>query len=651
MSSILSIENLVVIKKPLKTGSSIKEVPLLKGISTFFESGKLNAIMGPNGASKTTLIQFLYGNCESTTKSSGSILYNGAPRNIEEWRNIASIVEQHDQKTNFKTPREYIEFYLCLKNQARGTKEKINDHDEVLEKLCMTKLLDSSIVSLSGGENHRLMIATEIIMQKKILILDEPTSDLDSHLALELIRYLKRLAVENDIMIIFSIHQPADMIVKMFDNFIFMNEGTVIYSGAFNDLPAFLASHNIVKPNEWTITDFLFEAFYNNSSYKEISDMKPAINILLDEIKKNTIESLCTANPTKNAEKVPKWQINTGEIFVLFKRFFNQALLSKTYFFTIIFYFLFLAWNIKFQLSLPGFADYYNRKKEFVSFMPTPILYEFVDKFPNFFNFVRIIALENSGVLELISFSLFTLIILKSSVLEVLPFVENDIRRNCFSPLSFTIAAFLTELFSFCFTGILSFLIVTITFYNYDISKFVFLKIISCHIVISTTIYAINSLILLLGLKITSREFIKMILLILITFIISTTNSILSTLESHFPPLQYVAQGFIAVYLLLFPSFFLAAYLSKIVANQRVSNLKNEFDLVRNNLTKIEKNALSSIIKYFENVILVFSNISDRIYTNRLPPIVIFIFSGCTLPIVAAILFSKSFTPRTCLNP
>ncbi|KAM0680047.1 hypothetical protein GINT2_001737 [Glugoides intestinalis] len=633
MSNILSIENLVVIKKPLKTGSSIKEVPLLKGISTFFESGKLNAIMGPNGASKTTLIQFLYGNCESTTKSSGSILYNGAPRNIEEWRNIASIVEQHDQKTNFKTPREYIEFYLCLKNQARGTKEKINDHDEVLEKLYMTKLLDSNIVSFSGAEKHRLMIATEIIMQKKILILDEPTSDLDSHLALELIRYLKRLAVENDIMIIFSIHQPADMIVKMFDNFIFMNEGTVIYSGAFNDLPAFLASHNIVKPNEWTITDFLFEAFYNSSSYKEISDMKPAINILLDKIKKNTIESLCTANPTKNAEKIPKWQINTGEIFVLFKRFFNQALLSKTYIFTIIFYLLGATTLTKLEES---------HLKSYEGLRPI---------FPKFFKVVDAFELQVSFFILLITFSTIT-VILKSTVFDLFPFVENDIRRNCFSPLSFTIAAFLTELFSFCFTGIVSVLVVASLLYKYEMDMRLLLKILFCHITTSTTIYAISSLILLLGIKITYRETIRILVLIPISFLKPIMFVVHVFLESRFPSLQYVAQGFFAVYLLLFPSFFLCGFMEKIIANRQLTIIKNEFAKIEDRVILNDMSSLfSDFMDKLEKTEVEFIYISDRIYTKHLPPIVIFVFSVCMLPIVTAMLFSKSFTPRTCLNP
>lgn len=648
MTNILSIEKLVVVKKSQKADSPTQEVALIKGITTFFESGKLNAIMGPNGSSKTTLLQFLYGNCESTTKCSGKILYNGVQRDINEWRSIASIVEQHEQVTNFKTVRGHIQFYLDLKNSTAAKKQSLSDFSEVLEKLYLIKLLDSKIASLSGGEKHRLLIATEIIVQRPILILDEPTSDLDSHLALELIRYLKRLAVENNIMMIFSIHQPADMIVKQFDNLLFMNEGSIIYSGPFENLSNFLAYYNIPKPDDWAISDFLFEAFYNNSSYKAISEMKPRINLLFAEINKNTSEVLGTVNPICKTSRVPNWKFNFGEIFVLFKRLSKQCFFARSYLYVILPYFAYLLLNTLLTLSESGYNDYYSTRKSLNAWNSTP--YAFVDKFPEFFKVVRQFSLETSVIFSVACFSLFTHL-LKSGAFDLLPFIENDFKRNCFSSLSFVIAAFLVELCSFSFTAVLTTTAIRILLKDYEITTVSFARILLCHFLTFPAIYTVNALFSTFSLRIQIKEVLKLILVLEpAPMLLGVLSWSLLLLGSYSKILKCILQVFFGIYYLIFPSFFLEAIMREILSKKNGEILQNEFNLLTVNDSN-EKTGLLNIIDAFKTNGLVLKGIVSQIYTEYLPSELLLIISLTIFPLIATLMFTRKFTPKTCLNP
>ncbi len=71
-------------------------------------------------------------------------------------------------------------------------------------------------------------------------------------------------------MVIFTIHQPSDQIYKVFDNLLFMNDGKVLYDGEAAKLEEVFASKGAVKPIDWSISEFIFEAFYQSSTFEEI---------------------------------------------------------------------------------------------------------------------------------------------------------------------------------------------------------------------------------------------------------------------------------------------------------------------------------------------------------------------------------------------
>ena len=112
--STIAVKNLV-----LSKSSSTKKVStiILKGINTDFQSGKINAIMAPNGSGKTTFLNILFGKSDSLTKTSGEILYNGKEREIESWKKEVSFVEQDSFKTENQTVESMIKFAIGMKQK------------------------------------------------------------------------------------------------------------------------------------------------------------------------------------------------------------------------------------------------------------------------------------------------------------------------------------------------------------------------------------------------------------------------------------------------------------------------------------------------------------------------------------------------------
>jgi len=322
--STLCIKDLVTVKKntdDLKDKSKYKII--LKGLSTVqFESGKLNAIMGPNGCGKTTMLKTIYGIMDGETKTSGSILLDGEVRTPAEWFSKISMIEQRPYLPAKKTVRDVIQLALDLHNSKFNRNTKMEDIEDIAACLCLEGVLNTRITALSGGEHKRVAILYNIIFDKEILILDEPTSDLDSHLALNLIVFLKKFAVERSKMIIFTIHQPSDQIVKQFDNLLFMASFGAIYSGPMAQLDQFLSSNGIVRPEDWTMSDFLFEAFYNKSTFKAVSSQSTEIQALIDSTNAHAESVFVSSSPSDKSKKYISRDTTFKEVCMHSKRLF-----------------------------------------------------------------------------------------------------------------------------------------------------------------------------------------------------------------------------------------------------------------------------------------------------------------------------------------
>lgn len=308
MVNSLKVKNLV-LDVPTSGTQDESRSTILKGISANFEHGKINAIMGANGCGKTTFLNILYGYCDKKTKTSGEIFYNEETRDVKKWFDMVSYSEQQSYEIVGQTARSVIQFAIDMKNADSNTNAELKEFTWMFEELYIADVLDKNIEVLSGGERQRVLIAMELVMAKDILILDEPTSDLDSHLALNLIMFLKNLAKEKGVMVILTIHQPSDQIFQNFDNLLFMMNGKVVYDGEAEKLESYLASKSIIRPEEWPISEFIFEAFYSElSHFEEINALEGAVAVLKEEIDLKSDEILATSTLSN---KIQDRYINT----------------------------------------------------------------------------------------------------------------------------------------------------------------------------------------------------------------------------------------------------------------------------------------------------------------------------------------------------
>lgn len=200
-----------------------------------FESGKIYALLGPNGAGKTTLLRVIAG---AEKPDEGSIYYNG----------IDSI---KDGSIAYLPQKPYLFDMTVMDNVCIGFKKSDNvllKADKALKYLGMEGFKNSKMLGLSGGEAQRVVIARTLVLEKKLVLLDEPLSSVDIS-SMQLVEdYIKKVNKRDGSTIIFSTHSPSQAL-RVADEALFMQDGKVIEKGAPLNL--------LNSPKEKETADFL----------------------------------------------------------------------------------------------------------------------------------------------------------------------------------------------------------------------------------------------------------------------------------------------------------------------------------------------------------------------------------------------------------
>ncbi len=180
----------------------------LNGIDLTFKSGEFTAIVGPSGSGKTTLLNMLGG---LDNPSSGKILVNNtditqltSSRLIDfRLRNIGFVFQSFNL-IPVLTAKENVEFIM----QLQGTEKKQREQ-RTLELLKSVGLEEKSNVrpnKLSGGQQQRVAVARALASRPRFILADEPTANLDSKSADNLLEIMEKMNREEDITFIFSTH-------------------------------------------------------------------------------------------------------------------------------------------------------------------------------------------------------------------------------------------------------------------------------------------------------------------------------------------------------------------------------------------------------------------------------------------------------------
>ena len=168
-----------------------KDRQILSNFNLTVEENKILAIVGPSGGGKTTLLRMLAG---LEKIDSGEIIYNGESLPIDELekRNLLGFVFQDFQLFPHLTVLENL-VLSPIKTMNMSKEEAEQKALLLLEKLGLSKQINSYSNSLSGGQKQRVALARAMMINPKIIGYDEPTSVLDPELRLE----VEKLILQN----------------------------------------------------------------------------------------------------------------------------------------------------------------------------------------------------------------------------------------------------------------------------------------------------------------------------------------------------------------------------------------------------------------------------------------------------------------------
>ncbi|WUR04733.1 ABC transporter [Vairimorpha necatrix] len=259
---------------------------ILKSLSGKVESGKLTAVLGSSGCGKTHFLRMLVGDISGKSKTFGRILYNGEERDPEEWKMKFSYVPQDDIFYPDLSIYDHMKYYMSL-GEAKYREFDERKADKILDGCAILHKKNSLVGSLSGGERKRALIAISMINDPEILILDEPTTGLDSNTALEIIYTLKKYAQDYNCMVISTIHQPGAGLFSYFDDLIVLVKLGVFYIGPYKQLESFLVENGISTESDLSLPELLFVIISDHSLLPEAKKYKSNVKKIIEKNKQS----------------------------------------------------------------------------------------------------------------------------------------------------------------------------------------------------------------------------------------------------------------------------------------------------------------------------------------------------------------------------
>eukprot|EP00933_Yihiella_yeosuensis_P045258 TRINITY_DN40609_c0_g1_i1.p1 TRINITY_DN40609_c0_g1~~TRINITY_DN40609_c0_g1_i1.p1 ORF type:complete len:639 (-),score=121.46 TRINITY_DN40609_c0_g1_i1:148-2064(-) len=210
---------------------------ILNELDLIARSRQLWALMGPSGAGKTTFLELIALELRGG-KASGSVTLNDEQLDFEVFRKHAVYVEQYDTHWGYLTCREIMNYAAELYIPGDPDEQKASVQNK-MEQLGLLECADTMagnafLKGLSGGQRKRLTLGVACLKKPVLMLLDEPTSGLDAASAAGVTGYLQKLAHEDGIIVIATIHQPATDVFLLFDKVLFLTSGREAYNGPAN---------------------------------------------------------------------------------------------------------------------------------------------------------------------------------------------------------------------------------------------------------------------------------------------------------------------------------------------------------------------------------------------------------------------------------
>ena len=184
-------------------------VPSLDNLSLEINSGSLTALLGPSGCGKTTTMKMIAGLLDQT---SGDVTFDGTSilKEKPENRGVVMVFQNH-LLFPYMNVQDNIGFGLKMRNVHK--EEIFNRVINMLDLVKLPNMENRMPKELSGGQQQRVALARALIVQPRVLLLDEPLSNLDAHLRFEMRDLIRNLQQSMGITTIFVTHDQEEAVV------------------------------------------------------------------------------------------------------------------------------------------------------------------------------------------------------------------------------------------------------------------------------------------------------------------------------------------------------------------------------------------------------------------------------------------------------
>lgn len=208
---------------------SYRQLQVLKGVDFEVEQGSVFALLGSNGAGKTTIVKIL---TTLLNQDGGTAAVNGfdVATKPDYVRQSISLTGQFAAVDEILTSREN----LIMIARLRHEKHPRQVADDLLERFTLTAAADRKVSTYSGGMRRRLDLAMSLVGKPQIIFLDEPTTGLDPEARMDVWKMVKELADGGTT--VFLTTQYLEEAEQLADQIAILHEGKIIASGTLEEL-------------------------------------------------------------------------------------------------------------------------------------------------------------------------------------------------------------------------------------------------------------------------------------------------------------------------------------------------------------------------------------------------------------------------------
>ncbi len=260
----------------LKIQNVTKEFDNIEAVKDFsleVSEGELVSLLGPSGCGKTTMLRMI-GGFLNPNKGSIYLENNDITKIPPEKRPVSTVFQNYALFPHLNVLDNVT--YGLKNNKELSKKSMIDKANEMIDIVGMSDFKNRSVTELSGGQQQRVALARSLVLGPKVLLMDEPLSNLDAKLRLKMREEIKKIQKELKITMIFVTHDQEEAI-SISDRIVVMNKGEIKQIGS----PREIYEH----PNNIFVANFIGRANILNLADNKIIVRPENVELGYNEMK------------------------------------------------------------------------------------------------------------------------------------------------------------------------------------------------------------------------------------------------------------------------------------------------------------------------------------------------------------------------------